>query len=207
MCMVWSSTYAFGRTATPVPPPEAVKQFNTAVHSQDLQTLLEVFRRIGKRDTKEAVLAIAYAGLSESVLASLSAEHMQHVLQTAQEVLTRMTDTRAWKATYKATYKHPDWRVRVMLLDVVRHRLPGEKRAEKAVIKAIGDGTDAVAIKAIEMAGELNLKRTVSKLMQMVIAKWGQHVGVSAAKATLALEKITGTTEPAGWHAWVNQNL
>ncbi|WP_143309169.1 hypothetical protein [Candidatus Entotheonella palauensis] len=191
LCTVWSTPHATGRAATPVPPPEAVKQFDAAVQSQDLQSLLAVVRRIGQQDTKEAVLAIAYAGLAESVLVSLSAEQTQQVLQTAQEVLTRMTDTRAWKATYKATYKHPDWRVRVMLLDVVRHRLPDEKRAEKAVIKAIGDGTDAVAIKAIEMAGEFNLKRTVPKLMQMVIAKWGQHVGVSAAKATLALEKIT----------------
>ncbi len=206
-CAVWSIGHAAGQTKIPAPPPEAVKQFSTAVQTQDLETLLAVFRQFGQRDSKEAVLSIAYAGLAEPVLASLSVEQTRVVLQTVQEVLTQMTDKRAWKATYKATYKHPDWQVRAMLLDVVRTRLPDEKRAQKALIKAIGDHTDAVAIKAIEMAGEFNLKRTVPKLMQMVIAKWGQHVGVSAAKATLALEKITGTTEPAGWHAWVNQNL
>ncbi len=207
VCTIWSLTLTTGRAATPVPPPEAVQRFTDAVQTQDFEALLDVFRQMSQQNTKAAVIAIVYAGLSEPVLAGLSPEQTQRVLQTARDGLTGMTEIRAWKATYKATYKHPDWRVRVMLLDVVRTRLPDEKRAVKAVIKTIGDSTDAVAIKAIEMAGELNLKRTVPKLMQMVIAKWGQHVGVSAAKATLALEKITGTTKPAGWHAWVNQNL
>lgn len=206
-CIFWNGVHITSHAATPVPPPEAVKQFAAAKQSQDVNAVLAVFRLIGQQDTKEAVIAMTYGGLTESMLDGFSAEQVRQVLATAREVLVRRTDTRAWKATYKATYKHPDWRVRTMLLDVVRTRLPGERRAEKAVVRAIGDPTDAVAIKAIEMAGELNLKRTVPKLMQMVIAKWGQHVGVSAAKATLALEKITGTTTPAGWHAWVNQNL
>ncbi len=207
LCMVWCVGDATGQSKLPVPPPAAVKQVDTAIKTQDLEALLAVFRQFSQQDTKEAVLAIVYAGLSEAVLADLDPEQTSLALQTAREALTKMTATRAWKATYKAVYKHPDWRVRAMLLDVVRTRLPDEKRAVKAVIKAIGDHTDAVAIKAIDMAGEFNLKRTVPKLMQMVIAKWGQHVGVSAAKATRALEKITGTTEPDGWHAWVNQNL
>jgi hypothetical protein len=42
--------------------------------------------------------------------------------------------------------------------------------------------------------------------MRLVMAKWGQQVGIGAAKATLALEKITGTAEPAGWQEWVNKN-
>ncbi len=206
-CAVWGLVPSTSRANSPVPPPEAVKLFMGAVESQDFNALLAVFRQIGGQDTKEAVVAMIYGGLSESVLAGLTPEQTQRVLQTAREVMIQMTDKRAWKAAYKATYKHPDWQVRVMLLDVVRTRLPDEKRAVKALMKAIGDSTDAVAIKAIEMAGEFGLKRTVPKLMQMVIAKWGQHVGVSAAKATLALEKITGTTEPAGWHAWVSRNL
>ncbi len=169
--------------------------------------LLAVFRDMGKAGTKADVIGIVYAGLSEPTFAGLSVDQTEQVLETARVVLTGVTEIRAWKAVYKATYKHPDWRVRAMLLDVMRTRLPDEKWAKKAVTKAIGDSTDAVAIKAIDMAGEFNLKQTVPKLMQMVIAKWGQHVGVSAAKATRALEKITGASKPAGWHAWVNQHL
>jgi len=44
-------------------------------------------------------------------------------------------------------------------------------------------------------------------LIRLVMTKWGQHVGIGAAKATVALEKITGTAEPSGWNEWVNRNL
>jgi hypothetical protein len=47
----------------------------------------------------------------------------------------------------------------------------------------------------------------VPALIRLVMTKWGQHVGIGAAKATVALEKITGTAEPAGWNEWVNRNL
>ena len=204
LCLVWGLIYTNSRAAAPAPPVDAVKAFADAKPRGDVAA---VFRRFAQHDTKEAVLAIVYAGLSESMLTDLGVEQTQQMLQTARDALTGLTDIRAWKAVCKAVYKHPDWRVRSMLLDVVGTRLPDEPRAEKAVARAIGDNTDAVSHKAIDMAGEFRLKRTAPKLMKMVIAKWGQHVGVSAAKATLALEKITGSAEPADWQAWVNQNL
>ena len=204
LCLVWSFIHTNSHAAAPTPPTAAMQAFADAKRRGDVAA---VFRRFAQQDTKEAVIAIVYAGLSEAMLADLGVEPTQQMLQTAREALTGLSDIRAWKAVYKAVYKHPDWRVRSMLLDVVRTRLPDEPRAEKAVARAIGDSTDAVSHKAIDMAGEFRLKRTVPKLMKMVIAKWGQHVGVSAAKATLALERITGSAEPADWQAWVNQNL
>ena len=202
LCLVLS--HADSLAAAPVPPAVAVQAFADAKSRGDVAA---VFHRFAQQDTKAAVIAIVYAGLSEAMLADLDVEPTQQMLQTARDALVGLTDIRAWKAVYKAVSKHSDWRVRSMLLDVVRTRLPDEPRAEKAVARAIGDSTDAVSHKAIDMAGEFRLKRTVPKLMKMVIAKWGQHVGVSAAKATLALEKITGRSEPADWQAWVNQNL
>jgi hypothetical protein len=94
-----------------------------------------------------------------------------------------------------------------MLLDAVRTRVSADERAQKALIRSLTDSTDAVAFKAIDMVGDLRLKQAVPALMQLVMAKWGQHVGIGAAKATLALEKITGTAEPVGWQEWVQKNL
>jgi HEAT repeat protein len=178
-----------------------------ARQSGDLQRLLAVFRRLGQADTADAATAVLYAGLSDQILAGLTAEHAHQVLTTAQEVLIRMTDKQAWKSIYRATARHPDWHVRAMLLDVVQTRVSTDERAQKALVRSLTDSTDAVAFKAIDMAGDLRLKQAVPALMRLVIAKWGQHVGIGAAKATAALEKITGTAEPAGWHEWMNKNL
>jgi len=117
-----------------------------------------------------------------------------------------MTDTQAWKSLYRATAKHPDWHVRSMLLDVIHTRVSTDERAQKALIASLTDSTDAVAFKAIDMAGDMRLKQAVPALMRLVMTKWGQHVGIGAAKATAALEKITGTAEPAGWQEWVQKH-
>jgi photosystem II stability/assembly factor-like uncharacterized protein len=195
------------RAAEPSPSPGAVALFTAARQTGDLQALLAALQRTGQGDNEDAAMTVLYAGLSEPILAGLSEEQTEQVLAAAQEVLIHMTDQRAWKVTYRTTAKHPDWRVRSMLLEVVKTRAAAEDRAQKAIVACLTDSTDAVALKAIDLAGDLQIKQAVPKLMQLVIAKWGQHVGVGAAKATLALEKITGTTEPAGWHEWVNKHL
>jgi hypothetical protein len=188
-------------------PATALTPFVEAKESGDLPKLLAVFQRVGEADTEEAATAILSAGLSDQILAGFAEEHLQQVLTTAQEVLMRMTDKQAWKSIYKATAKHPDWHVRSMLLDVVKTRVSTDERAQKALVTSLTDSTDAVAFKAIDMAGDLRLKKAVPALIRLVMTKWGQHVGIGAAKATVALEKITGTTEPSGWNEWVNRNL
>jgi hypothetical protein len=70
-----------------------------AKQTGDLQRLLAVFQRVGQADTEAAATALVYAGLSDQVLAGLPEEHTQQVLTTAQDVLIRMTDTRAWKVS------------------------------------------------------------------------------------------------------------
>jgi photosystem II stability/assembly factor-like uncharacterized protein len=197
-----SSAYA----ADPALPPAAFTPFVQAKQTGDLPQLLAVLQRVGQADTEEAATAILYAGLSEQILADLTEAHARQVLTTAQEVLSRMTHKQAWKSIYKATAKHPDWQVRAMLLEVVKTRLSTDERAQKALVTSLTDSTDAVAFKAIDMAGDLRLKKAVPALIRLVVAKWGQHVGIGAAKATVALEKITGTAEPAGWHEWVQRN-
>jgi hypothetical protein len=187
-------------------PLAALTPFVEAKQSGDLQRLLAVFQHVGQANTEDAATAILYAGLSDQILAGLPEEHAQQVLTTAQEVLIRMTDKQAWKSIYKATARHPDWHVRSMLLEVVKTRLSTDERAQKALVTSLTDSTDAVAFKAIDMAGDLRLKKAVPALMRLVISKWGQHVGIGAAKATVALEKITGTAEPAGWYEWMNRN-
>ncbi len=188
------------------PPPAAFTPFVEAKQTGDLQRLLSVFQHVGQADTEAATTAIVYAGLSDQVLAGLPEEHAQQVLTTAQEVLIRMTDQQAWKRIYQATAKHPDWHVRSMLLDVVNTRLSTDERAQKAVVASLTDSTDAVAFKAIDMVGDVRLQKAVPALMRLVMTKWGQHVGIGAAKATAALEKITGTAEPAGWQEWVHKH-
>jgi hypothetical protein len=193
--------------AEPGPSPAARSQFTAARQTGDLPALLAVLQRVGQGNNADAAKAVLYAGLAEPILTGLSEAEAQQVLTTAQAVLIGMTEPQAWKVIYRATTRHPDWRVRSMLLEVVKTRATTEDRAQKAIIASLTDSTDAVALKAIEMAGDLRLKAAVPALMQLVIAKWGQHVGVGAAKATIALGKITGTTEPAGWHEWVNKHL
>jgi hypothetical protein len=193
--------------ADPALPAAALTPFVEAKQSGDLPTLLAVFQRVGAADTEDAATAILYAGLSDQILAGFTEAHTQQVLTTAQEALSRMTDIQAWKSIYKATAKHPDWHVRAMLLDVVKTRVSTDERAQKALVTSLTDSTDAVAFKAIDMVGDSRLKKAVPALMRLVMTKWGQHVGIGAAKATVALEKITGTAEPAGWEEWVNKNL
>ena len=128
-------------------------------------------------------------------------------LDAAQAALLNMTDKAARKEIYKAVRKHLDWRVRVMVLNIARLRYHEERRAEKAILIAINDHVDAVAIRAVEISIELEIKRAVPKLIKLVMDKWGQHVGVGAAKAKVALEQITGHTKPTAWYEWVSQNL
>jgi photosystem II stability/assembly factor-like uncharacterized protein len=205
LALVLGVTSAYA--ADTAPPPSAFTPFVEAKQSGDLPKLLAVFQRVGATDTEDAATAIVYAGLSDQILAGLTEAHTLQVLTTAQEVLSRMTNQQAWKSIYRATAKHPDWHVRSMLLDVVETRVSTDERAQKALVTSLTDSTDAVAFKAIDMAGELRLKKAVPALMRLVLTKWGQHVGIGAAKATVALEKITGTAEPAGWNEWVQRNL
>jgi photosystem II stability/assembly factor-like uncharacterized protein len=205
LALVLGVTSAYG--AETALPPAALSPFVEAKQSGDLPKLLAVFQRVGEANTEDAATAILYGGLSDQILAGFTEEHTQQVLTTAQEVLIRMTDTPAWKSIYRATAKHPDWHVRSMLLDVVKTRVSTDERAQKALVTSLTDSTDAVAFKAIDMAGDLRLKKAVPALIRLVMTKWGQHVGIGAAKATVALEKITGTAEPAGWNEWVNRNL
>ncbi len=159
--------------AAPSPPPASRQAFVAAKDTSDVRTLLAVFQRVGQDDSKDAALAILYAGLSEEILVGLSDQHLTHVLVAARQTLSRMTAKRARKAIYKAVRKHPNWRVRAMLLDIAIIRAASEKWAQKAIVRAITDSTDAVAIKAIETAGALKLKRAVPALMRLVIGKWG----------------------------------
>jgi hypothetical protein len=200
---------AMGQAAENSPSPEALKPFEETKQRGDLQGLLSVFRQIGQANNKEAALTILNAGLSGKILEGLGEEQIQQVLKTSQEVLTRMTDPEAWKVIFKATPEHPDWRVRVMLLDVVKTQVESEKnekRAKRAIIGCLTDNVDAVALKAIDLTGDLKIKEAVPKLMRIVLAKWGQNVGLGAAKGAAALEKITGTSAPEGWYQWLNKN-
>ncbi len=63
LCTVWVMIHTTSHANQPVPPPGAVKQFAAAVQTQDMETLLTVFRQIGQQDTKEAVLAIVLCRL------------------------------------------------------------------------------------------------------------------------------------------------
>jgi hypothetical protein len=191
------------------PSPEALKPFEDARQKGDIQALLTTFRTIGQGNNKDAAIALLNAGLSGKILEGLSEEQIQQVLVTAQEALSRLTDLEAWKIILRTTPEHPDWRVRSMLLDVAKTQISSEKnekRTKRAIISCIHDSTDAVALKAIDMAGDLKIAEAVPKLLQVVLAKWGQNVGVGAAKGAIALEKITGTSAPEKWYEWINKN-
>jgi hypothetical protein len=203
-CSYLVAVHTEAQAAAPVLPPAALQPFVAAKQTGDLQRLLTVFRHTGQEDTPEATTALLYGGLSEPILVDLSPEQLQQVLTSAQAALQQITNPQAKKVIYKAVSNHPDWRVRAMLLDIASTHAPTDLQAQRSLIKALTDSTDAVALKAIDMVGDLKLAQAVPKLMQLVITKWGQHVGVGAAKATLALEKITGTTKPEGWDEWVN---
>lgn len=195
------------RARQPAPPAQAVKEFAAAKDSGDGTALLALYEQYAAQDDKAAALAILYAGLGETVLHDCDDQQAQPLLDAAQAALLNMTDKDARKEIYKAVRKHPDWRVRTMLLNIARVRYHEEKRAEKAILIALMDHVDAVAIQAVEISIELKIKRAVPKLIKLVMDKWGQHVGVGAAKAKVALEQLTGHTKPTSWYEWVSQNL
>ena len=203
-CMCLAAVHAKAQPAEPPVSPAVLQPFVAAKQTGELQQLLAVLRRTAQENTQEAATALLYAGLSEPILVDLAPEQLQQVLASAQAALQQMTERQAKKVAYKATSRHADWRVRSMLLDLAYTHAPTDQQAQTAIVKAITDSTDAVALKAIDMTGDLRLERAVPTLMRLVISKWGQQVGVGAAKATIALEKITGTTEPEKWHEWVN---
>ena len=189
------------------PPAQAVKDFAAAKENGDVPAIAALFDQYAAQDDKAGALAILYAGLGEGVLGDVDDQQARPLLDRAEAALLNMTDKSARKETYKAVRKHLDWRVRHMLLNVARLRFHEEKRAEKAILIALMDHVDAVAIRAVEIAIELEIKRAVPKLIKLVMDKWGQHVGVGAAKAKVALEQITGQTKPTAWYEWVSQNL
>ena len=189
------------------PPAQAVKEFAAAKDSSDVGAILALYDQYAVQDNEAGALAILYAGLGEATLGNFDDQQARPLLNAAEAALLNMTEKSARKAIYKAVRKHLDWRVRHMLLNIARLRFHEEKRAEKAILIAINDHVDAVAIRAVEIAIELEIKRAVPKLIKLVMDKWGQHVGVGAAKAKVALEQITGHTKPTAWYEWVSQNL
>ena len=191
----------------PAPPAQAVKDFAAAKDSGDAAAILALYDQYAAQDDKAGALALLYAGLGEVVLGDCDDQQARPFLDAAQAALLSMTDKAARKEIYKAVRKHLDWRVRVMVLNIARLRYHEERRAEKAILIAINDHVDAVAIRAVEISIELEIKRAVPKLIKLVMDKWGQHVGVGAAKAKVALEQITGHTKPTAWYEWVSQNL
>ena len=189
------------------PPAQAVREFAAAKDNGDIAAILALYNQYGAYDDKAGALAILYAGLGETVLGDFDDQQARPLLDAAEAALLNMTDKSARKEIYKAVRKHLDWRVRVMVLNIARLRYHEERRAEKAILTAITDHVDAVAIRAVEISIELEIKRAVPKLIKLVMDKWGQHVGVGAAKAKVALEQITGHTKPTAWYEWVSQNL
>ena len=189
------------------PPAQAVKDFTAAKDSGDAAAIVALYDQYAAQDDKAGALAILYAGLGEPGLGDMDDQQARPLLDAAESALLNITDKSARKEIYKAVRKHLDWRVRHMLLNIARLRFHEEKRAEKAILIALMDHVDAVAIRAVEISIELEIKRAVPKLIKLVMDKWGQHVGVGAAKAKVALEQITGHTRPTAWYEWVSQNL
>lgn len=189
------------------PPAQAVKDFAAARDSGDVAAIVALYDQYAAQDDKAGALAVLYAGLGEPGLGDVDDQQARPLLDAAEAALLNMTDKSARKEIYKAVRKHLDWRVRHMLLNIARLRFHEEKRAEKAILIGLMDHVDAVAIRAVEIAIELEIKRAVPKLIKLVMDKWGQHVGVGAAKAKVALEQITGHTKPTAWYEWVSQNL
>ncbi len=191
----------------PKPPAQALKEFVDASDRGDIPAILALYEKYAAQDTKDAALAILYAGLHYKVTQFLSEKQTKQLFEAAEAALLQMTDKGARKETYKAVRRHPEWRARAMLLNIARIRFHEETRAEKAILMALTDYIDAVSIRAIEMTMELGIQRAVPRLIKLVIDKWGQHVGLGAAKARMALEQLTGHQKPTGWYDWVRQNL
>ena len=207
LLMSASASFVHGARRPPAPPAQAVKEFAAAKDSGDGTAILALYDQYAAQDNKTAALAILYAGLGEVVLHDCDDQQARPLLDAAKTALLNMTDKDARKEIYKAVRKHHDWRVRTIVLNIARVRYHEERRAEKAILIAITDHVDAVAIRAVEISIELEIKRAVPKLIKLVMDKWGQHVGVGAAKAKVALEQITGHTKPTAWYEWVSQNL
>ena len=72
---------------------------------------------------------------------------------------------------------------------------------------ALTDYIDAVAIRAVSrLTVELQIHRAVPRLIKLVVDKWGQHVGLGAAKAKMALGVFDRTARNrSGWYDWVSQ--
>jgi hypothetical protein len=189
------------------PPAQAVREFAAAKGRGDNGAIVALYDHYAAQDDKTGALAILYAGLGDPVLADVDDQQARPFLDAAEAALLTMTDKSARKEIYKAVRRHLDWRVRAMVLNIARLRFHEERRAEKAILMALTDHVDAVALRAVEVAVELEIKRAVPKLIKLVMDKWGQHVGVGAAKAKVALEQITGHTKPTAWYEWVSQNL
>lgn len=191
----------------PKPPAQALKECEEASERGDIPAVLALYEKYAAQDNKQGALALLYAGLHYKVTQFLSEKETKQLLEGAQASLLQMTDKGARKEMYKAIRRHPEWRVRAMLLDIAFLRFHEEKRAEKAILMALTDYIDAVSIRAIEMTMELDIERAVPRLIKLVVDKWGQHVGLGAAKAKMALEHLTGYEKPTGWYEWVRQNM
>ena len=196
-----------GAAKPPKPPAQALKAFVEASDRGDIPAILALYEKYAEQNSKDAALALLYAGLHYKVTQFLSEKQTRQLFEAAEAALLQMTDKGARKETYKAVRRHPEWRVRHMLLNIARIRFHEEKRAEKAILMALTDYIDAVSIRAIEMTVELEIHRAVPRLIKLVVDKWGQHVGLGAAKAKMALEFLTGHQKPSGWYDWVSQNL
>ena len=191
----------------PKPPAQALKECVEASERGDIPAIMALYEKYAAQDSKQGALALLYAGLNYRVTQFLSEKQTKQLIESAESSLLQMTDKGARKEMYKAVRKHPEWRVRAMLLNIARIRFHEEKRAEKAILMALTDYIDAVSIRAIEMTMELGIERAVPRLIKLVIDKWGQHVGLGAAKAKMALEHLTGQPKPNGWYEWVRQNM
>ena len=192
---------------TPKPPAQALKECEAASERGDIPAVLALYEKYAAQNNKQGALALLYAGLHYKVTQFLSEKDTKKLLEGAQASLLEMSDKGARKEMYKAIRRHPEWRVRAMLLDIAFLRFHEEKRAEKAILMALTDYIDAVSIRAIEMTMELDIERAVPRLIKLVVDKWGQHVGLGAAKAKMALEHLTGYEKPTGWYEWVRQNM
>ena len=191
----------------PKPPAQALKECVKASDRGDIPAILALYEKYAAQDDKAGAQALLYAGLHYKVTQFLSEKHTKQLLAGAEASLLTMTDKGARKEMYKAIRRHPEWRVRAMLLNIAHLRFHEEKRAEKAILMALTDYIDAVSIRAIEMTMELGIERAVPRLIKLVVDKWGQHVGLGAAKAKMALEQLTGYEKPTGWYEWVRQNM
>jgi hypothetical protein len=191
----------------PKPPAQALKEFVAASDRGDIPAILALYEKYAAQNSKQGALAVLYAGLHYKVTQFLSEKQTKQLFKAAEASLLQMTDKKARKEMYKAVRKHPEWRARAMLLNIAHTRFHEEKRAEKAILMALTDYIDAVSIRAIEMSMELGIERAVPRLIKLVVDKWGQHVGLGAAKAKMALERLTGHQKPTGWYEWVRQNM